>query len=61
MIGDLAYPLPATIIGELLGVPMDDLEQFKRWSDDIAGSFTLSPGHDAQRAPRVSARSDQSM
>ena len=43
VIGDLAYPLPATMIGELLGVPMDDLEQFKRWSDDIAGSFTLSP------------------
>jgi cytochrome P450 len=35
--------LPATIIGELLGVPLHDLEQFKRWSDDIAGSFTLSP------------------
>src|SRR5205823_9528698 len=43
VIGDLAYPLPATIIGELLGVPVHDLEQFKRWSDDIAGSFTLSP------------------
>ena len=43
VIRDLAYPLPATIIGELLGVPVDDLEQFKRWSDDIAGSFTLSP------------------
>jgi cytochrome P450 len=38
----VAYPLPATIIGELLGVPLNDLEQFKRWSDDIAGSFTLS-------------------
>jgi len=43
VIADVAYPLPATIIGELLGVPIDDLDQFKRWSDDIAGSFTLTP------------------
>jgi cytochrome P450 len=43
VIADVAYPLPATIIGELLGVPLNDLEQFRRWSDDIAGSFTLSP------------------
>jgi cytochrome P450 len=43
VIRDLAYPLPATIIGELIGVPVHDLEQLKRWSDDIAGSFTLSP------------------
>jgi hypothetical protein len=43
VIKDLAYPLPATIIGELLGVPVHDLERFKRWSDDIAGSFTLAP------------------
>jgi cytochrome P450 len=55
VIADLAYPLPATIIAELIGVPMDDLDQFKRWSDDIAGSFTLSPetmhrAHDALRA-----------
>jgi cytochrome P450 len=55
VIAELAYPLPATIIAELLGVPLDDLDQFKRWSDDIAGSFTLSPdtmhrAHDALRA-----------
>src|SRR5438445_803523 len=39
----LAYPLPATIIAELLGVRMADLDQFKQWSDDIAGSFTFAP------------------
>jgi cytochrome P450 len=43
VIRDLAYPLPATIIGELIGVPVHDLEQLKRWSNDVAGSFTLSP------------------
>jgi pimeloyl-[acyl-carrier protein] synthase len=43
VIADVAYPLPATIIAELLGVPLGDLEQFKQWSDDVAGSFTLAP------------------
>lgn len=33
---DLANPLPATVIAELLGVPGADQQQFKTWSDDIA-------------------------
>ncbi|MGH9873658.1 MAG: cytochrome P450 [Pyrinomonadaceae bacterium] len=33
---DLANPLPATVIAEMLGVPGADQHQFKSWSDDIA-------------------------
>ena len=33
---DLANPLPATVIAELLGVPATDQRKFKAWSDDIA-------------------------
>ncbi|MEE2677848.1 MAG: cytochrome P450 [Myxococcota bacterium] len=29
----LTYPLPVTIIAEIIGVPAEDREQFKRWSD----------------------------
>ena len=29
----LTYPLPVTIIAEIIGVPTEDREQFKRWSD----------------------------
>lgn len=32
----VAYPLPAIVIAELLGVPDDRREDFKSWSDDLA-------------------------
>lgn len=35
-ITDFAYPLPASVIMDLLGVPRADLERVKVWSDDIA-------------------------
>jgi cytochrome P450 len=36
VIEDLAYPLPVTVISELLGVPVDDADQVKTWSRDVA-------------------------
>ena len=36
VIQDLAYPLPVTVISELLQVPMDHSEVVKGWSRDIA-------------------------
>ncbi|MCC8962357.1 cytochrome P450 [Bradyrhizobium sp. Pear76] len=35
-IADFAYPLPATVMMDLLGVPREHLLQVKHWSDDIA-------------------------
>lgn len=35
VIRDFAYPLPAIVIAETLGVPAEDRDQFKKWSDDI--------------------------
>ena len=35
-IADFAYPLPASVIMDLLGVPRADLDRVKLWSDDIA-------------------------
>jgi len=35
LIRDFAYPIPAAVIAELLGVPSEDSDLFKAWSDDI--------------------------
>jgi cytochrome P450 len=46
LIADFAYPLPATVIAGMIGVPTADLDRFKRWSDDIAvfvGSALATP------------------
>ncbi|MBT4162363.1 MAG: cytochrome P450 [Gammaproteobacteria bacterium] len=41
---DFAFPLPVTIIADLLGVPKSDLEQFKHWSDiQVAAMGSAKP------------------
>ena len=35
LIGELCYPLPASVIATMLGVPTEDREKFKVWSDKI--------------------------
>ena len=39
MIWDLAYPLPVIVIAEMLGVPPDQRDTFKRWSDAIVATL----------------------
>jgi cytochrome P450 len=36
LIEDFAYPLPVTVIAEMLGVPTEDRAQFKHWSDEVS-------------------------
>ena len=36
LIADLAYPLPARVIGELMGIPTGDESLFREWSDELA-------------------------
>jgi cytochrome P450 len=45
VIADFAYPIPASVIMAMLGVPRSDLDAVKGWSDDMAlfvGSSRLS-------------------
>ncbi len=46
VIRDVAYPLPVTVIAEMLGVPKEDRERLKTWSDELAlfiGSALATP------------------
>lgn len=54
LIRDFSYPLPATVIAHMIGVPAENLEQLKQWSDDIAGfaANVLSTAEVRQRAQR---------
>jgi cytochrome P450 len=42
LITDFAYPLPATVIAELLGVPSEDQDTFRQWADNIASLELIS-------------------
>jgi cytochrome P450 len=44
-IADFAYPIPASVVMVMLGVPLEALDRVKRWSDEMAlfvGSARLS-------------------
>jgi cytochrome P450 family 109 len=44
IVEDFAYPLPVIVIAEMLGVPSQDRDMFKEWSNIIvSGTQTLSP------------------
>ncbi len=43
LIADLALPLPATVITEMLGLPPADVPRLKRWSDEFSAVFSSHP------------------
>ncbi|GHO53595.1 cytochrome P450 [Ktedonobacter robiniae] len=48
VIRDLATPLPITVIAELLGVPAERREDFKRWSDAFVSGDAEATEEDMQ-------------
>jgi len=43
LIAAYAYPLPITVIGELLGVPTQDQAGFREWSTTLVGGAAVAP------------------
>ncbi|MGN6032299.1 MAG: cytochrome P450, partial [Thermomicrobiales bacterium] len=39
LIMDFAYPLPTLVIAQILGIPEEDFQKFRRWAGDIAAAI----------------------
>ncbi|MBL0388020.1 cytochrome P450 [Tumebacillus sp. ITR2] len=44
IIRDFSYPLPVIVIAEMLGVPNEDREKFKHWSDIVVKGVDFEAG-----------------
>jgi cytochrome P450 len=55
VIADFAYPLPATIICELLGVPVAEQDTFKEWARNLAPVLDFTTDADPEVMARMEA------
>ncbi|HEX5095272.1 MAG TPA: hypothetical protein VFX21_04635, partial [Acidimicrobiia bacterium] len=53
LVRDFAYPLPLTLIGDLLGVPAADRSQIATWTRTLTESIDVTPPRGLRDAGRV--------
>jgi len=46
VVDQLSYPLPVTVIAEMMGIPSSDRESFRRWSDAAVAFNAMGEGAD---------------
>ena len=51
LISAFAYPLPVTVIAEMLGVPAEDMDRFRGWSNDVA--LSVEPTVNDEQSRRI--------
>src|SRR5438105_6115680 len=56
VIADVAYPLPVTVICEMLAIPEEDRAEFRRWSPDLVRA--LDPFIGPEILPQVNAAAE---
>ena len=54
-IRDFAYPLPANVIADMLGVPAPDVDQLKAWSDELARFVLTTRADPGKYGPAAAA------